>query len=186
VEDLSFSRIVSVACHDLRSPLATVSGFAKTLLRAEVLPERRSVYLGMIDEAADEIAKLVDELGCLALIESGRYEPKLTDADTLALATCADHRVSAAGTGETIQTDAPSIRRSLEALAVAATRYGGIDRVAWTVNGRDLRLEPVTAAAGPVVSAAEVRDFGSVVARRMIEALGGSVSLDGEALNVRL
>ena len=56
----------------------------------------------------------------------------------------------------------------------------------WIVNGRDARLEPVTADAGPIVSAAEGRDFGSVVARRVIEALGGSVSLDGDALLVNL
>jgi hypothetical protein len=36
------------------------------------------------------------------------------------------------------------------------------------------------------VTAVEARDFGSVVARRVIETLGGSVAIDGEALAVRL
>src|ERR1700675_1316794 len=142
--DLSFSKIVTLACHDLRTPLATVSGFAKTLRRTEGLDERSSQSASMIDAAADELTKLLDELGILTRIESGNYEPVLVDADTLVLATSVDERVSAVGTGAAIQTDAPAIQRSLEALAVASARYGGIDRVAWTVTGRDLRLEPVT------------------------------------------
>ena len=184
--DVPFSRIVLLACHDLRTPLATVSGFAKTLRRTEGLDDRSKQFAATMDAAADELAHLLDELGVLALVESGRYEPVLADADTLELATAADERVSAAGTGETIKTDAPAVRRSLTALAVCAVRYGGINRVAWTVSGRDLRLEPVTAEAAPVVAAVDARDFGSVVARRVIEALGGSVALDGEMLRVRL
>ena len=184
--DLPFSQVVSLACHDLRTPLATVSGFAKTLHRTEGLDERSAQFVTMIDAAADEFSKLLDELGVLARIESGRYEPVLVGADTLVLATSADERVSTVGTGEAIQTDPPEIQRSLEALAIAAARYGGIDRVTWTVNRRDLRLGPVTAEAGPVVAAAELRDFGSVVARRVIEALGGSLALDGETLLVSL
>jgi signal transduction histidine kinase len=186
MQELPFSKVVSLACHDLRTPLATVAGFAKTLHRTDGLDDRSTQFAAMIDAAADELAKLLDELGLLAGIESGRYKPVLVDADTLALATSADERVAAVGTGETIQTDPRAIQRSLAALAVAAARYGGIDRVAWTVNGRDLRLEPVTAEAGPVVSAAELRDFGSIVARRVIEALGGSLALDDETLTVRL
>ena len=184
--DLAFSKVVSLACHDLRTPLATVSGFAKTLVRTEGIDERSARFSAMIDVAAGELAQLLDALGVLARIESGQYEPPLVGADTLVLATSTDERVSTVGTGEAIQTDPPAIQRSLEALAVAAARYGGVDRVTWTVNGRDLRLEPVTAEAGPVVSAAEIRDFGSAVARRVIEALGGSLALDGETLTVRL
>ena len=48
------------------------------------------------------------------------------------------------------------------------------------------RLAPVTAAAGPVVSGHEVRDLGSLVARLVVEALGGSLELDGQALRVAL
>jgi light-regulated signal transduction histidine kinase (bacteriophytochrome) len=184
--DTRFSTTVSLACHDLRTPLATVSGFAKTLHRTEGLDDRSNQFAAMIDAAADELATLLDELGLLARIEGGRYEPALADADTLTLATSTDERISTVGTGESIQTDAPAVTRSLEALAIAAARYGGIDRVSWMVNGRNLRLAPVAAEAAPVVSAADVRDFGSVVARRVIEALGGSLAIDGETLLVSL
>ena len=58
--------------------------------------------------------------------------------------------------------------------------------MSWSVDGRVLTLAPVTAAAGPVVSGHEVRDLGSLVARLVVEALGGSLELDGQALRVAL
>ena len=58
-----FSRLVSLACHDLRTPLATVQGFAKTMLRmGELDEEKRLRYLGLIDNSADELAELLDLL----------------------------------------------------------------------------------------------------------------------------
>jgi signal transduction histidine kinase len=182
----SYQRLVSLACHDLRTPLATVSGFAKTLLRIDGLDERTSRFVGMIDAASGQLAVLLDELGVLTRIESGRYDPPLVEADTLELASSADERVAATGTGESVETDAPSVKRSLNALALAAARHGGVERVTWTVRGRELELAPVSAEAAPVVTGAELRDFGSVVGRRVIEALGGSVALEGESLRVRL
>jgi len=71
-----FSRLVSLACHDLRTPLATVSGFAKTMLRLDELEDdKRDRYLGLIDTAADELAELLDLLSLAARIEGGRYDP---------------------------------------------------------------------------------------------------------------
>jgi two-component system OmpR family sensor kinase len=181
-----FAAIVSLACHDLRTPLATVSGFAKTLVRNGGLDERTTRFLGMIDGASDQLAGLLDDLSVLARIEAGRYEPALVEADTLELATSADERVSASGTGEAIATDEPSVRRGLEALAIAAVRHGGVETVVWTVDGRVLTLATVNGEAGPVVAGEEVRDLGSIVARAVIEALGGELALDGETLLVRL
>jgi signal transduction histidine kinase len=36
-EEISFTKLVGLACHDLRTPLATVYGFARTITRAEGL-----------------------------------------------------------------------------------------------------------------------------------------------------
>src|SRR2546425_7853962 len=184
--DQRFARLVSLACHDLRTPLATVYGFARTLTRTEVLDERSARFVGMIESASEQMTDLLDQLGVAARIEAGRYEPALVEADTLDLATSGDERISVAGEGATVETDAPAVRRALEALAVAATRHGGVDGVAWTVRGRELELAPVNAEAGPVVTGDELRDLGSLVARSVIESLGGSLALDGDTLRVRL
>ena len=181
-----FPRAVSLACHDLRTPLATAAGFAKTLIRSGDLDERSSRYVEMIDTASQQIAVLLDELGRLARIEGGRYEPAFVEADTLELATSDDPRVAAAGKGAAIETDTPGVRRALAAFALAAARHGAIESVTWTVHGRELELAPVNHDAAPAVLGDDPKDFGALVGRRVIEALGGSVELDGETLRVRL
>jgi signal transduction histidine kinase len=184
--DQGFAGLVSLACHDLRTPLATVNGFAKTLLRAGELPEREERFVEMIDAAAGQMADLLDLLGLAARIEAGRYDPALREADTLELARSADERIAAEGEGARIEADEPALRRALEALATAALRHGPAERVTWSVRGRELALAPVTEAAAPVVTAEERKDLGALVARMLVEHVGGSLELDGETLLVRL
>ena len=86
MDDSRFPRLVSLACHDLRTPLATIYGFARTLTRMEEHDERTGRYLGMIEEAAEQMTELLDELGAAARIEAGRWEPALREVDTLELA----------------------------------------------------------------------------------------------------
>jgi len=182
----SFPRLVSLACHDLRTPLATIYGFARTLTRMEGHDERTGRFLEMIEEAAEQMTGLLDELGTTARIEGGRWEPALREADTLELARADDERIAVEGTGETIETELESVQRGLHALAVAAVRFGPAEQVTWRVSGRELELSPVTADAAPVVTGESMRDLGSVVARAVIEELGGSLELVGETLRVRL
>jgi signal transduction histidine kinase len=184
--DDRFARIVSLACHDLRTPLATVYGFARTLERGGELDERSLRFVTMISQASEQMTTLLDELGIAARIEGGRFEPGLVEADTVALATSDDERVVNGGTGVTVETEAASVARGLEALAIAAVRFGPVDQVTWTVEGRTLDLAPITGGAAPVVLGDEVRDLGSLVARIVIEQLGGSLALDGETLRVAL
>jgi signal transduction histidine kinase len=181
-----FPRVVSLACHDLRTPLATVYGFARTLTRAGELDERTLRFLGMIEEASEQMTGLLDELGVAARIEGGRWEPVLRDADTFELAIADDERIRVEGTGTTIPTEAETVTRSLCSLALAAIRHGPVDEVTWRVDGRTFELEPVTADAAPVVMGETIRDLGSVVARSVIEELGGSLALTGETLRVEL
>ena len=181
-----FPRLVSLACHDLRTPLATVNGFAKTLTRAGTLGERESHFVDLIEAAAGQMTSLLDVLGLAARIESGRYEPVLSEGDTLELATSEDDRVAAEGNGETIATDAAVVRRSLEALARCAMLHGGVPRVTWQVAGRELTLSPLNGDVGEILLGESPRDLGALVARLAIESLGGSLAVDGETLRVKL
>jgi signal transduction histidine kinase len=186
MEDRRFPRLVSLACHDLRTPLATIYGFARTLTRMEEHDERTARYLGMIEEASQQMTELLDELGAAARIEAGRWEPLPRAVDTVDLARADDEGVSVEGTGETIETDVDAVRSALRSLAVAALRHGPVEQVRWSIAGRDLVLSPVTAAAAPIVTGEEVRDLGALVAATVIRALGGSLELAGETLLVRL
>jgi signal transduction histidine kinase len=186
MSDGQFPRLVSLACHDLRTPLATIFGFARTLSRTEEHDVRTTRFLGMIEAAAEQMTELLDELGAAARIEAGRWEPVLREVNTAELARADDERVAVAGEGEIVETEAEAIERALGSLALAAVRHGPAERDTWTVRGRELVLAPVSAAAAPVVTGESQRDLGCLVARLVIEELGGSLELDGESLRVRL
>jgi signal transduction histidine kinase len=181
--DAGFERLVELACHDLRTPLATVNGFSKTILRAGELGDIR--FVEMIDEAAAELALLVDQLGLAAQIEAGRYDPRLVEASTLELAAASG--LPATGQGAPVETDADVVTRSLTALAAAAVRFGcHAPPPSWDVAGRELTLAPIAPGAAAALDGSEAEDLGALVARTAIAALGGAVELDGEELRVRL
>jgi signal transduction histidine kinase len=179
--DADFARLVSLACHDLRTPLATVQGFAKTMVRLDDLEEEKlKRYLGLIDSASDELALLLDLLSLAARIEGGRYEPVVREADSLALAPD-----GATGTGATVLVDPEPVERALAAFERAAARHGGVD-VAVVVDGPRVSFEPVTEEAAPVVLGDSAKDLGAAVAARLVRSLGGDLALDGERLTVTL
>jgi len=176
-----FSSLVSLACHDLRTPLATVSGFAKTLLRLdEVEGEKRERYLGLIDAAADELVELIDLVSLAARIEGGRYDPVVREVGSFELAPA-----GASGTGATVIVDPEPVAKALASLVRAASRHGGVG-VSTSVDGPQVVIEPVVAAAAPVVLGEEQKDLGAAVAVRLLRALGADVELEGERLTVSL
>ena len=190
-EDTAFARLVSLACHDLRTPLATVHGFATTLARGGGLEPPADRYVEMIDAASAQLAELIEELSLVARIESGRYEPTPHEADTLELAKAAaarlgEERVHVAGAGAALETDADAVERGLAALFQSALRHGGFERVEVEVEGAQLRLSPVTPASAPVVLGDDLRDLGAAVAVRLVRRLGGSVAVDGETVTIQL
>src|SRR2546430_1034055 len=189
-DDTSFAKLVTLACHDLRTPLATVHGFAKTLERKTELEPPADRYVEMIGAASVQLAELLDSLSLAARIEGGRYDPVLRDVDTLELALSAaarlgEDRVRVSGDGATISTDEVAADSGVSALVQSALRHGGLDEVAVAVRGTEIDVSPVTAASAPVVLGEDLRDLGAAVAVRAIAALGGSVSLDGETLTIR-
>jgi len=176
-----FSRLVSLACHDLRTPLATVSGFAKTMLRLDELEDdKRDRYLGLIDTSADELAELLDLLSLAARIEGGRYDPVVREVDSLSLAPD-----GATGTGVVVQVDPEPVERALASLERAAARHGGVETTV-AVDGPRVTIQPVTADAAPIVMGETAKDLGAAVAVRLVQVLGGEVALDGERLTVTL
>ena len=188
-EDTSFPRLVSLACHDLRTPLATVSGFAKTLTRVEGVDDKIARYLGLIETAAEQLAELLEELNIAAHIAGGRYDPAQRQVDTLELAHAAAERVEGVdvtGSGGLVEVDADAVERALAGFASCLRRHGPVESVRIEVAGAELRLGPVTEAAAPVVLGEELRDLGSAVGRAVVEALGGSVEVAEASLVVRL
>jgi signal transduction histidine kinase len=189
--DTSFARLVSLACHDVRTPLATVHGFARTLTRQVELAPPADRYVEMITAASQQMAELLDELSLVARIEAGRYEPALRDADTLELAHAAAERLGAdrvrvSGVGAVVETDLEAVDRGISALVQATLRHGGLDEVDVAVRGTEIDVTPVTESSSKVVLGQDLRDLGAAVAVRLIETLGGSVGVSSQTLTIRL
>jgi signal transduction histidine kinase len=190
-QDTSFARLVSLACHDLRTPLATVYGFARTLMRDDGLGEPASRYVEMIESASQQLGELLDELGLASRIESGRYEPALKEADTAELAHAAaerlgEERVGVSGPGGAVWVDVDATDRAVSALAQCALRHGGLEHVDVAAEGSAITISPITKSSAPVVLGEELRDLGAAVAVRLIRRLGGSVAVDGDTLTITL
>lgn len=189
--DQRFPDLVALACHDLRTPLATVSGFAATLLRLDHLDEQSSRYVGLIEAAALQLGQIVDDLSVVARIHSGRLEPAVETVDTLELATEAaqqlpDGKVTAHGSGAPAAVDPRLARRALAAFAYAALRHGALDTVELQVDGRAVLLPPVNHEATEVVLGTSPRDLGALAGNELIAALGGRVERRGRAVAVVL
>lgn len=188
--DRRFAELVSVACHDILTPLATVYGFARTL---EQLPldDPAPRYVEMIGAASSQIDELVDQLRLVARIEAGKYEPVLAEHDSLELVREAagrleDGLVEVAGVGAPVRVDPDPLVRALAQLARAAARFGGFDRVTIEVDGAELVLAPLSRIAKPVVLGEEPRELGAPAAALLVEALGGRLEALDEALLISL
>lgn len=189
-EKPEFARLVSLACHDLRTPLATVYGFARTLTRSGELADPAARYVGMIEAASQQMGALLDDLGVAARIQSDRYDPVPQERDSLELAHGAAgrvDRVTVSGTdGEVVEVDVDPFERALAGLARAAQRHGGLESAEIAVERRVFRIGPVRPEAAEIVLAHDLKDMGAAVALMLLESSGAGVELAGETLVVTL
>src|SRR5256885_6440221 len=141
--DTSFARRLRLACREVRTPLATVHGFAKTLTRTVELEAPADRYVEMIEAASLQMAELLDELSLVARIEAGRYDPALREADTLELAQAAaddlgEDRVAVSGAGTAVRIDVDAAKRAVAAAAQSALRHRGFREGTVAVDGPQL------------------------------------------------
>jgi signal transduction histidine kinase len=188
--DRQFAELVSVACHDIKTPLATVYGFARTLEKLP-LDDPAPRYLEMVAAASKQIDDLVEQLRLVARIQAGTYSPTLVERDSLELvqeaaAQFTDGRVNVSGTGAPVQVDAEPVVRALSQLARAAARHGGYDSVDVEVRGAELTLSPLSRTARPVVLGEDPRELAAPAGAALIRTLGGELEARDETLVIRL
>jgi light-regulated signal transduction histidine kinase (bacteriophytochrome) len=189
VASQSFAQLVSLACHDLRTPLATASGFARTLERLDEIGHPAERYVEMIGAATDQLAGLLDLLSAAARIESGRFEPHLRPANTRALADAAasrldEKRASVEGEGAEVRAEPDSAAISVSAVAEAARRHGGLERITLTVAGPTISIAPIVDNAGAIAIGDDLRDFAAAVGVRVLQTSRVEVELDGGVLRI--
>jgi signal transduction histidine kinase len=186
----SFAQLVSLACHDLRTPLATASGFARTLQRLDEIGQPAARYVEMIGAATDQLAALLDLLGAVTRIEADRFEPQLRPIGTRELADDAarrieDGRAAVEGNGTEVRADPQWAAVSLSALAEAARRHGGLERITINVDGPTVSIGPIVDDAGAIAIGDDLRDFPAAVGTQVLQKSGAGVELDGDSLHVR-
>ena len=62
----------------------------------------------------------------------------------------------------------------------------GLERAEIVAAGETVEISPIPEAAAPIVLSEDLKDLGASTARRVIEAIGGNLTLEGERLLVRL
>ena len=81
------TELLSTVSHELRTPLASIKGYSTTLLRSDVEwdQDEQTEFLGMIDEEADRLSNLIDDLLEMSAIEAGvfRIRRRMTDVGKL-------------------------------------------------------------------------------------------------------
>ncbi len=185
-----FAQLVSLACHDLRTPLATASGFAHTLQRLDSLEGPADRYVDMIGAASEQMAELLDLLGVAARIEAGRFDVQAREADSRKLVDAAvarlDGHAVADGDGATVLLDPAWAEKSLAAIAECVRRHGALDEVTIAVDGSAVAISPLADGVGAIALGDDLKDFGAAVGTRVLGAMGSEIQPDGERLVVRL
>ena len=189
-EHPTFAQLVSLACHDLRTPLATASGFASTLQRLDGLEAPADRSVDMIGAASGQMAELLDLLAVAARIESGRFEvrPRETNLRELteaAVARLDEGRAVVDGEGGTVHVDPAWAETSLAAVGECIRRHGALEQVTFAVEDSRVSIGPVADGVGPIALGEDLRDFGAAVGARVLTEMGARLGVDGDRLVVR-
>lgn len=85
--DQAKSTFISVAAHELRTPLASVAGYIEMLLDGDAGPlnQKQGEYLRIVESSARRLLQLTRDLLDVARLESGRFELVLQPVDLTAL-----------------------------------------------------------------------------------------------------
>jgi PAS domain S-box-containing protein len=197
---------VSVAAHDLRSPIAALtSGLELFGLLAPELDEQQAQLLGIVNRQAASLSRLVTDLLDLARLDASEVHPKPAELDVadvleLARAFAPDAPIEAAlPVGLRVWADPAHVERILGNLLANAVRHGASPiTVSGTTEGPLARI--VVADAGGGVPA-DVRanlferfahsraaggpGLGLAIARGLARTNGGDLTYDGSADGAR-
>jgi len=100
------AEMVSMVSHEMRTPLASMVGFAELLVTREVTPERQKEYLAVMLQEGLRLTALINDFLDLRRIEGGHPTMRFAPADVGALIKrVAD--VASRGTDLAIETDLP-------------------------------------------------------------------------------
>jgi len=99
------SDFVAITSHELRTPLSGIRGFVEMVLRrgADLTPDQREEYLGIVLTQTDRLIGLVDDLLIVSRVEGGKLTLEPTELEVLPLLRQVTDGLGEAGVRVTIE-----------------------------------------------------------------------------------
>ena len=195
-DPIHLGRLMSAIAHDLRTPLATIYGFAKTIERGGGLDERQERFLGLIIAAAADMDRMIENVSTVGHIAEERMSvDRAASAPTRSRrprsrrcrsAPTAASVVCAPASAALVDTDADRAARAVALVAEAALRLEPSRQEAYLQRRR---RRPSAAARSPSSCCPGSRPTAATCRsrrRRIVLAhLGATLVTEGEELVVR-
>ncbi len=103
------STFISIVSHELRTPVALIKGYASTLRRDDAKWDKRTISdsLAVIEEEADRLSKMVDDLLDASRLQAGGLSLNRADVSLAALASRVTERFALQSPKHKLVTDFP-------------------------------------------------------------------------------
>lgn len=181
---------IGPACHELRSPLAVVYGFAKMLQSSEGGNER---YVDAIIEGSQRIDQLLDDLASLGRIAGGRLQPSLEKVslrkvvDDVASTQNNHVRVQVDGGSDVdVEADPSWLAEACKAVVESCCFEEGVDvNVSWRATDRHAVVDFSVGPDNPLPNTdPQKARLGLAVARMRLTAMGGTLDGDDRRISI--
>ena len=205
-DNARFADMISKIAHELRSPLTSVKGFSATLVKRwdRFTDEQRLQFIETIHHDAERMGRIVSEVLDLARLEAGRLELQLQPVSVREVASKAVANHSALGGADrvridiaddlTVQADPERLGHALSNLVENAIKFSDEGPIvvaardgAITVSDEGVGIAPDLIGeifSGPAPHAQKSGPSGTglglYLTRRLVEAHGGSITVDSE------
>ncbi|HYO60904.1 MAG TPA: HAMP domain-containing sensor histidine kinase [Actinomycetota bacterium] len=203
-DNARFADMISKIAHELRSPLTSVKGFSATLVKRwdRFTDEQRLQFIETIHHDAERMGRIVSEVLDLARLEAGRLELQVQPVSLREIAEKAVANHSALGGAERVSIDIPddrivhadperlghalsnlvenAIKFSDEGAILVSAENGSITVSDEGVGIPEEQIAEVFSGPAPHAqkSGPSGTGLGLYLTRRLVEAHGGSISVE--------
>ena len=181
--------LVSVAAHALKTPLAVIAGYSE-LLQARDDPAVREEALAHISEAARQLLRVTDDVLALVSLDAPSFPEPVALGELMEEAAQRFEeragRPLAAASGNPWLVVFADREHVLALIAALGGSFPGDGEAATIELREDGRTAVLTLSCGAVAPVRDTTRFASYVARRLAEASGGALSIEGAVATVKL
>ncbi len=181
--------LVSVAAHALKTPLAVIAGYSE-LLQARDDPAVREEGLAHISEAAQQLLRVTDDVLALVSLDAPSFPEPVALGELMEEAV--QRFEERAGRPLAAAPDNPWLvvfadrEHVLALVAALGGSFPGDGEAATIALREDGHTALLTLSCSSVAPARDTNYFARYVARRLAEASGGALSIEGAVATVKL